>query len=210
MTGLQEHIQQATDFYMSSIPETELIENVWAQFKYIICNAMTKFIPQRQLKSYHDLPWITTDIKRGMRQRQRLYNKAKKEGTDSAWAKYRHKNITFRSKFAKLMPNTHSLLEGSLQTKNPKPFWRYIKSRKQESTGISTIKRRGLLVSDNTQQAEILNEQLSQYFRKKTPLNWVRRWSLLEHARIKHWSDWCGEVIEKFKSRQSLGPRQCT
>ena len=105
---------------------------------------------------------------------------------------------------------THSLLEGSLQTKNPKPFWRYIKSRKQESTGISTIKIRGLLVSDNTQQAEILNEQLSQYFRKKTPLHWVRRWSLPEHARIEHRSDWCGEVIAKFKSRQSLGPRQCT
>ena len=45
MTGLQEHIQQATDFYMSRIPETEPIGNVWAQFKDIICNAMTKFIP---------------------------------------------------------------------------------------------------------------------------------------------------------------------
>ena len=45
MTGLQEHIQQATDSYISSIPETEPIENVWAQFKDITCNAMTKFIP---------------------------------------------------------------------------------------------------------------------------------------------------------------------
>ena len=113
MTGLQEHIQQATDFYMSRIPETEPIGNVWAQFKDIICNAMTKFIPQRQLESHHNLPWITTEIKSGMRRKQRLYNKAKKEGTDSAWAKYRQK--------------------------------------------ISTLER--LSVSDNTQQAEILNEQ---------------------------------------------------
>ena len=52
-----------TDSYMSSIPETEPIENAWAQFKDIICIAMTKFIPQRQLKSHHNLPWITTDIK---------------------------------------------------------------------------------------------------------------------------------------------------
>ena len=74
---------------MSNIPETEPIENVWAQFKDIICNAMTKFIPQRQLKSHHNLPWITTDSKRGMRQRQR--RKANKEGTDSVWAKYRQK-----------------------------------------------------------------------------------------------------------------------
>ena len=51
--------------------------------------------------------------------------------------------------------------EGSLQTKNPKPFWRYIKSRKQDSTDISTSKRCGLLVSDNTRQAEILNEQFT-------------------------------------------------
>ena len=65
---------------MSSIPETETIENVWAQFKDIICNAMTKCIPQRQLKSHHNLLWITTDIKRGMRRRQRLYIKAKKRG----------------------------------------------------------------------------------------------------------------------------------
>ena len=61
---------------MSSIPETEPIENVWAQFKDIICNAMTKFIPQ---KSHQPLPWITTDIKLGMRRRQRLYNKAQKK-----------------------------------------------------------------------------------------------------------------------------------
>ena len=83
---------------------------------------------------------MTTEIKRGMRRKQRLYNKAKKEGTDSAWAKYRQKKHNIQKQVCQAHDEHVShLLEGSLHTKNPTPFWRYIKSMKQDSTGISTL-----------------------------------------------------------------------
>ncbi len=57
-----------------------------------------------------------------------------------------------------------SILEQSLSTKDTKPFWRYVKSKRQDNTGISPLKRAGQLVSDSTEQAEILNSQFRSVF----------------------------------------------
>ncbi|CAG2217246.1 unnamed protein product [Mytilus edulis] len=50
----------------------------------------------------------------------------------------------------------------------PKRFWSYIKSRKQESTGIVTLKDKdGLLHSDTQTKASILNQQFQSVYTKE-------------------------------------------
>ena len=130
---------------------------------------MTKCIPQRQLKSRHnyclgsqltlnvvcgeDNAYIIKLKRRGLTQRGRNTDRKKPHNIQKQ----------VRQVCAEHMSH---LLEGSLQNKYPKPFWRYIKSRtvlfrsrfgphghlgtniQIQSTGIATIKRRALLVSD--------------------------------------------------------------
>ena len=56
------------------------------------------------------------------------------------------------------------MLQYSLETKDSKQFWRYIKSQQQENTGVAPLKCGGLLHSDSDIKAHILNEQFSSVF----------------------------------------------
>ncbi|KAK2166213.1 hypothetical protein NP493_1331g00010 [Ridgeia piscesae] len=51
-----------------------------------------------------------------------------------------------------------------LQTNNSKPFWKYIKSRKQDNIGVAPLKKNGSLVCDSKEKAEILLDQFQSVF----------------------------------------------
>ena len=58
-------------------------------------------------------------------------------------------------------------IEKGLSEKNARPFWRYIKSKKQDNTGVSPLLREGQLATDSRSKAEILLQQFSSVFTKK-------------------------------------------
>jgi hypothetical protein len=45
-----------------------------------------------------------------------------------------------------------------------KPFWKYIKSRKNDNIGVSSLKSNGKLVSNSKGKAEILIQQFKSFF----------------------------------------------
>ena len=47
---------------------------------------------------------------------------------------------------------------------NPKPFWRYVKSQQQDSTGVSSLREIGKLHSDPKSKSSILQSQLKSVF----------------------------------------------
>ena len=55
-------------------------------------------------------------------------------------------------------------LSESLEQKNSKPLWRYIKSKRQDGNGVSPLKENGQLHSDSRRKAEILNNQFCSVF----------------------------------------------
>ena len=57
-------------------------------------------------------------------------------------------------------------LSESLEQKNSKPLWRYIKSKRQDGNGVSPLKENGQLHSDSRcrPNAEILNNQFCSVF----------------------------------------------
>ena len=52
----------------------------------------------------------------------------------------------------------------NLETKDNKPFWRYIKSQRQEICGVAPLKADGQLHPDASKKAEILNQQFTSVF----------------------------------------------
>ena len=52
----------------------------------------------------------------------------------------------------------NTIIEG-LENNNQKPFWKYIKSRKQNNIGVAPLKTNGQLVNDSKDKAEILIRQ---------------------------------------------------
>ena len=51
------------------------------------------------------------------------------------------------------------ILQNGLESGNNKPFWKYVKSQKHETFGISSLKGNGNVNTDSLSKAEILNSQ---------------------------------------------------
>jgi hypothetical protein len=54
---------------------------------------------------------------------------------------------------------------------NSKKFWKYIKSRKQDTMGIGTLKNNGVLAETAEQKAEMLNSQFKSVFTTENTTN---------------------------------------
>ncbi|CAG2210271.1 ABCC5 [Mytilus edulis] len=138
------------------------IEICWETFKTLLTSLMDEHIPQKTCTSRWNIPV----------RKQRLYNRAKKTKKDKDWVKF--KNI--RRNIKNLLEVEHknylsNLLEikDETNTESPKQgitkqFWRYVKSRKQESSGVSTLNVDGQIKEDNTSKAEALNNQFQSVF----------------------------------------------
>lgn len=60
------------------------------------------------------------------------------------------------------------ILQDSLDNKETKTFWKYIKSKKQENMGVQPLKNKGKLESDDKIKAELLIEQFKSVFSSDT------------------------------------------
>ena len=69
-----------------------------------------------------------------------------------------------RHRWHRLIDN---ILQLSLDSKDPKPFWRFIKSQRQDSVGVSALKHEGRLYSDSKTKAELLNSQFKSVFTRE-------------------------------------------
>ena len=54
-------------------------------------------------------------------------------------------------------------MEG-LNNNNTKPFWKYVKSKRQDANGIAPLKKGTTLVNDSKGKAEILLDQFKSVF----------------------------------------------
>ena len=81
-----------------------------------------------------------------------IRKKAKMSGMDEDRARYLDIEDAERV-------NVNSILQNGLESGNNKPFWKYAKSQKQETFGISALKSNGNMITDSLSKAEIFNSQ---------------------------------------------------
>ena len=105
-------------------------------------------------------PWINRKIKKMHRRKQKAYNKARKTGDEADWEVFRQ----IRKDTFKMTRSAHRAYVRKFCLDSKKQFWSFVKSLKNDSTGIPALKNQGVLISDNIQKAELLNEQFSSVF----------------------------------------------
>ena len=144
----------------------------WDNFKTILTTMMTNNIPQKTTTSRWNIPWSTRKIRRSIRTKQRQYNKAKKTGKEADWAKFRESRKHIKKELEKEHKNYLSNIldidnmESEAASKQciTKRFWRYIKAKKQDNSGVSTLNVEGETIEDSTTKAEALNNQFQSVF----------------------------------------------
>ena len=134
-------------------------------FLFFIQDSADKHIPSKTSRSVSSIPWITSEIRRKIRRRNKTHAKAKKIGS----CKLRSKFETLRRKAH--VRKQHNLYMNSLVgdvKANPKDIYRYINSQKKGTQGIPPLKRKngkGVAQSD-LEKAEEFNGQITDVFNK--------------------------------------------
>ena len=150
------------DKFIKSDPTKNDINTNWCTIKSILNNIFNDYVPYRTTKSRHNLPWITNEIKRSMRKRDRLFLWARKSNTD--WSNFRK----FRNSVAKSIILSHrnyiNNIIGSNLVKNPKCFWSYVKLKRTVNVGVPTLKTGTKVCNSDIDKAEALNNRFQSIF----------------------------------------------
>ena len=154
----------AKETYFMGLSDTRSVQENFGLLTFIQ-DSVDKHIPSKTSRSVSSIPWITSEIRRKVRRRNKTHAKAKKTGS----CKLRSKFETLRRKAD--VRKQHNLYVNSLVgdvKANPRYFYRYINSQKKDTQGIPPLKRKngkGVAQSD-LEKAEEFNGQITDEFNK--------------------------------------------
>ena len=122
-------------------PEEKDTETNWTWFRDSLNDIVKKHIPHKLVKGRMRSPWFTTTLKRLCRKKEKSYIRAVKSHKDSDWQAF--------TRIRKLADNEirsahRSYVSRILESNQPKDFWRYVKSRRADSTGVKPLEVRPL------------------------------------------------------------------
>jgi len=156
------------DTFMEKFTTTSSVEDMWSFIKSSLGKMIENLVPTKMSTTRYNQPWINTEIKRLSRQKHRRYIKAK--GKPKASKEYR-RYIGIKRKCEQKCREAHSKFMSDLispeNDKNNKKFWSYIKSNRKDNTGVAPLQNEnGILFTDSSSKANILNDQFSNVFNK--------------------------------------------
>ena len=138
-------------------------ESLWNDFKSGLTTSIDKHIPSKMITSRSSSPWLTQNIRRAHKRKQRAYNHYRKTKDPADLDKFKD----LRSEISNMTRKTRRRYVRRTCEDTSKSFWGFIKNLRQDSFGISSLKDKGDLISDNLGKAEVLNNQFRKVFTKE-------------------------------------------
>jgi hypothetical protein len=136
------------------------VNDMWTDLKCRINKTVDKNIPSKVITPNKKVPWVDRKVSSLLRKKKKAFDKAKVTDTADDWEVFRTLrkcvNRTARSNFRKYVRNTCAT--------STKKFYSLIKNLRRDSFGITTLKSKDGLVSENAQKAEALNQQFKSVF----------------------------------------------
>ena len=156
---VRDEISVVSDMYFNlNENSTRTVEQNWNFFHENILSIVDKNIPAKNITASNRLPWMTSELKRMIKRKQRLYNRAKRFNRPSDWKLYKdmQSRVRITLKQLRLKYLTESLKPDDDNNRR-KTFWRFIKSQKQDTTEISSLQLPTGQVTAPKEIAEVLN-----------------------------------------------------
>ena len=133
-------------------------------FKEAFTEIVNKNVPSKTLPAKFNQPWINRALKRDIRKKHQLYNKAKSSNSLEDWREYRKFRNNTKRKIKKSYWHYVNNLVDPEKDKGNKKLWRFIKSQKQDTAGVSPLKTDDGLQTKSKDKAEALNNQFKSSF----------------------------------------------
>ncbi|KAK3098073.1 hypothetical protein FSP39_015909 [Pinctada imbricata] len=140
------------------------VNTLWNIFAEESTQQMNTHIPTKWTSERYSQVWINRDIKKLTRRKKHSYKHAKRTGKKKDWERFyqlkRQTQTTCKQAYKDYIAN---MLEED-NTTNPKKFWSFIKCKRSENSGVSPLRKEGILYSDPVNKANILNDQFVSVF----------------------------------------------
>ena len=165
-TTLKEDIDAGTKIVTDKFEQGDDVEELWTTFKTKLQDAIDKNIPTTQQQRRTSLPWLDYNIKKMLKRKQRLLNKARQTNN---WTQYRQyqKHCRRTCRQAEWEYVNKKINEG-LQNNTTRPFWSWIKAKKQENIGVAPLREGNTLHTDSKNKARLLLQQFKSVFTTQT------------------------------------------
>ena len=148
--------------------ENESTENLWLKYKTVQEKTTKENIPHKIPGKSDSYPWITVEIKKLIRKRNRIYRKMIKQKTDTLKQQLKSVKKEIQHKLRRSHWDYINKLfvqrEGEDLHQRTKRFWTYIKHQRASQRGIPPLKENGQLVTEAKKKASVLNKKFDQAF----------------------------------------------
>ena len=125
---------------------------------------MNNTIPHCNTKAKSHLPWISRELIRMQRRRNKSHKKAKQTGLNKHWEQFRElRRQTTKALATSYKSYVNNQISDSLKT-NPKQFWSFIKANKRENIGIPILRVNDKPITNDREKANALNNQFTSVF----------------------------------------------
>ena len=172
LTAIKNDILHFQGHFLSSDLTTNNCESNWLNFKHMLDTTIDTNIPKVFHKSNNRLPWINHSIRQKMKQRKKLYNKAKRLHSQEAWSKY----CTLKNTIIEDINQAHERYQNDLFNRQAdihhKKFWRYIKKLRKDQVGVPPLSINNTTLQNPKEKAEALNNQFYSVFTRENLSYW--------------------------------------
>ena len=122
---------------------------------------MDKHIPHKPTRSRHTNQWMNTDTRRLARRKDRAFKKVNATKSTRDIRRYKHLKAECKRNIRQAHSNYVKDIISPEAKQNPKKFWSFVKSGKQEASGVAPLRNTdGLIHSDPKIKANILNNRI--------------------------------------------------
>lgn len=135
----------------------------WTYLITVIEEVHTRYIPEKLRRNPNKPPWLSRELIRKQRRKSRLWKKYKKSQSSEDLEGFK----VCRKELQKSIRNAKRKLEVKLskETRNPRAFNSYVKSKTTNRTTVGPLKAEsGAVTSDPKEMTVILNKQFSSVF----------------------------------------------
>ena len=160
-------IDFAKDGYFNGYSDNRSVQEDFDLITSFIQESADKHIPSKANRSVSSVPWITPEIRRKIRRRNKIHAKAKKTGSSKLRSKFETLRREIKVDVKKQRDWYVSNFVGDIKA-NPRDFYRYINGQKKDSQGILPLKRRNGNgdAESELEQADEFNGQFTDVFNK--------------------------------------------
>ena len=138
--GMKQDVMDFNNTYHRPDPTTpNALQQMWIAIRDLLSDIVKKRVPTKTTAARYSNPWINTSIRRAIRRKQRAHQKARKTGKKRDKDRYKRLQAETRYEIRQAYHNYLEEISQDFKT-NSKLFCPFVKSRRQDSTGVAPLK----------------------------------------------------------------------